>query len=122
MLDLKTLEGQLTALEDELHRRIEDCLDAASGEFTSPGQMLRLKSAVDRVRPLLWIYLHRQGVSFSQEQENHSDPPNNVQRLMANAGLQAVKASGRVFTARPGEVSVKSQITATDGAKSNAAR
>ena len=72
MLNLQTLESQLEALELDLHRKIAG---GASDEFASSDRVIRIKSAIDRIRPLLWIYLHRQGAPLFHEQAANTDVP-----------------------------------------------
>ncbi len=78
--DLRRVEGWLTnslgvAVEATERREVPD-------PFSPPDDLLELKNAIDRIRPLLWVYLTRQ----SETRElNRRKAPAGVRSLMDDA-------------------------------------
>ena len=77
--DLRRVEQWLTSslgvAVDGDNREIPD-------PFAAPDDLDNLKTAIDRIRPLLWVYLTRQNESRTFSQSNASS---NVRSLMEDA-------------------------------------
>ncbi len=86
MVDLHRLEAHLTALEIEIHGWIAQHSDGRPAAHESISDLVALKAAVDRIRPLMWIQLRRLGIA--EVDGNSSQPPADVAKIMAVAGLE----------------------------------
>jgi hypothetical protein len=78
--DLRRMEGWLTnslgvAVENADHRETPD-------PFSPPDDLAELKNAIDRIRPLLWVYLTRQ---TETRELNRRKSPEGVRSLMEDA-------------------------------------
>jgi len=78
--DLRRVEGWLTnslgvAVENMDQREVAD-------PFSPPDDLAELKNAIDRIRPLLWVYLTRQ---TETRELNRPKAPAGVRSLMDDA-------------------------------------
>ena len=87
MTDLRGLAARLSVLEVEIQQWIAEHSDGQPASHDSIAALMAVKSAVDRIRPLLWIQLRRLGVQGVADEEETTPPPSDVAAIMATAGL-----------------------------------
>jgi len=78
--DLRRVENWLT---NSLGVAVETVHDRETPDpFSPPDELVELKNAIDRIRPLLWVYLTRQAES---RELNRLKSPAGVRSLMEDA-------------------------------------
>jgi hypothetical protein len=79
LADLRRVENWLTT---SLGVAVDDDNADVTDPLSPPDDLESLKTAIDRIRPLLWVYMTRQNESRTVKQPK---PPRGVRSLMEDA-------------------------------------